>query len=272
MVTASIVLFHTPGELLEKVARSYSPDAGHKLYLIDNSETRSKLAEKMAGENVEYIFNGKNMGYGRAHNIGIEKAIAEKADYHVILNPDLEFDPSLVPELARYADRHGDVACMMPKVLDPGGETQYLCKLLPCPSDLFFRRFMSRFGIAKRKDDRYALKGFGYDRIINPPCLSGCFMFMRTSVLEKSGIRFDGRFFMYCEDFDLVRRLHRVGKTIYYPYVSVIHRHGRESYKNGRMLRIHMASAFKYFNKYGWFFDRERKRMNEEILRETGLL
>ncbi|RHK17822.1 glycosyltransferase family 2 protein, partial [Bacteroides fragilis] len=35
-----------------------------------------------------YLFNGTNLGYGAAHNIGIKKAIEEKVDYHVVINPD----------------------------------------------------------------------------------------------------------------------------------------------------------------------------------------
>lgn len=272
MVTASIVLFHTPKELLEKAAGSYAPASGRKLYLIDNSNEKSVFAEKMANKNIEYIFNNENLGYGKAHNIGIRKAISDRSDYHVVLNPDLEFDSSLISELCRYADRHEDVAYMLPKVLGPDGETQHLCKLLPYPSDLFLRRFLPDFKLARHKNDKYVLKGFGYDKIINPPCLSGCFMFMRTSVLETYQILFDDRFFMYCEDFDLIRRLHRVGKTIYYPYASVVHRHGRASYKNGRMLKAHIISACRYFNKYGWFFDSERKKMNDKILKEAGLV
>ena len=73
---------------------------------------------------------------------------------------------------------------------------------------------------------------------------------------------------MYCEDFDLIRRLHRVGKTLYYPEVSIIHNHAQESYKNIRQLLMHIKSAILYFNKWGWFFDKERKEMNKKILDE----
>ena len=75
---------------------------------------------------------------------------------------------------------------------------------------------------------------------------------------------------MYCEDFDLMRRLHRVAKTLYYPNVQIIHDHQKESYKSRKMLIAHIKSAMRYFGKYGWWFDRERREMNERVLRETG--
>ena len=36
------------------------------------------------------------------------------------------------------------------------------------------------------------------------------------------------------------------------------------------MLFAHIQSAVKYFNKFGWFFDAERERMNTQILREIA--
>lgn len=264
MITASIVLYNSRPEMVSQVIESYQPNDSRILYIIDNSVVRT--GEYLNLNNVEYIHNEKNLGYGMAHNIGIERAIELGSDYHIVLNPDISFESSIIDELIMYANAHEDVVYMLPKVLYPNGELQYLCKLLPTPFDLFFRRFFPQVGIFKKWDDRYTLKQFGYDRIINPPCLSGCFMFMRVSTLRDINLRFDHRFFMYCEDFDLIRRLHRVGKTVFYPNVQIIHSHEKLSYKNLNMLIEHIKSACKYFNKYGWIFDKERTQMNEKIL------
>jgi len=194
--------------------------------------------------------------------------MAISSDYHVVLNPDLIFEPSVIDSLVKYANNHSDVVYMLPKVVYPDGKIQYLCKLLPTPFDLIFRRFLPQIGFIKRRNDLYELRFFGYNKIINPPCLSGCFMFMRTSTLEKYNLFFDENFFMYCEDFDLMRRLHRIGKTIFYPDVTIIHNHNHGSYKNKKMLMMHIRSACKYFNKYGWLFDTERRTLNKKILKE----
>lgn len=99
------------------------------------------------------------------------------------------------------------------------------------------------------------------------PYLSGCFMFIRTKVLEKVGL-FDERFFMYLEDTDLSRRIHKISKTIYYPYVHIYHEYGKGSYKNLKLLKYHIDSAIKYFNKWGWFFDKERDFINKTTLKK----
>ncbi|WP_449437244.1 glycosyltransferase family 2 protein [Pedobacter steynii] len=90
-------------------------------------------------------------------------------------------------------------------------------------------------------------------------------MFIRTDVLLNSGI-FDERYFMYLEDYDLGRRIHKFAKTVFYPGVTVIHGHAKESYKNGDLFKIHMQSAIRYFNKWGWFFDSDRNKFNQKVL------
>lgn len=266
MITASIVLYNTKIDDLKTVIKSYNPSANRLLYLIDNSEERPEYISVLVNDCVKYIRNEKNLGYGAGHNIGIKKAFEKGADYHVILNPDISFDSAAIDKIVKYADADRDIAYIMPKVVNPSGEIQYLCKLLPTPFDLIFRRFFPNVGLIRKVNERYILKNFDYNSIINPPCLSGCFMFLRTKTLQENDLLFDERFFMYCEDFDLIRRIHRISKTIYYPEVTIVHNHARESYKSRKMLLLHIKSAIKYFNKYGWIFDRERKRMNADAI------
>ena len=90
----------------------------------------------------------------------------------------------------------------------------------------------------------------------------------RLSTLKEYNLFFDDRYFMYCEDFDLIRRIHRVSKTIYYPNVTIVHNHTQGSYKNRKLLKEHIKSAIRYFNKFGCFFDKERSVMNKKILKE----
>lgn len=271
MLTASIVLFNTPKVQLDRLLSSImQSNCVSQLYIIDNSPNdKFRILEKTIPV-VRYIHNA-NLGYGAAHNIAIKEAIEEGSDYHVVLNPDVYFSKEVLPALLQYMDEHSDTVYLLPKVLYPNGDIQYLCKLLPTPLDLIFRRFFPG-KLAEKQNYKYTLRQSGYDKIINPPCLSGCFMFLRVETLRKYQLFFDESFFMYCEDFDLMRRLHRVGKTIFFPNVSIIHDHGKESYKNKKMLLTHIKSACTYFNKYGWFFDKERRCMNSKIIAEIESL
>lgn len=267
MITASVVLYNTDSEqfnmLLECVKKS---EVVSKFFVIDNSPIKRREISQL-WDKIEYIEH-ENTGYGSSHNIAIKKSLEVGADYHVVLNPDIRFEPNVLLELTNYMSENQDVGYILPKVVYPNGELQYLCKLLPTPSDLIFRRFLTKTKKTEEKNDRYVLKQSGYDKIMNPPCLSGCFMFLNCKILKEHSLYFDDRFFMYFEDFDLMRRIHRVSKTIFYPNVSIIHDHAKESYKSKKMLIQHIKSAIKYFNKWGWIFDKERNEMNKRILDE----
>ena len=269
-LSASIVLYNTKIDELKRVIDSYFTYPGEKqLFLVDNSPSDSlkEIVKIYPNNNIYYIFNNENMGYGKAHNIAIKKSIEQNLPYHIILNPDIIIEKNTLEKLTNYMEQHPEVGNIMPKIIYPDGELQYLCKLLPSPIDLIFRRFIP---IKKWKDainERYELHSFGYDKIKNIPNLSGCFMFLRTEALKKVGL-FDENIFMYLEDIDLNRRIHSKYKTIYYPDAIVIHEHQKESYKNRKLLKAHIQSAIYYFNKYGWLFDKERTAINKNVLKD----
>jgi hypothetical protein len=166
-------------------------------------------------------------------------------------------------------DAHADVGHLMPRVLYPNGEIQYLCKLLPYPTDLFIRRFLPE-SWSKKRMQIFEMRNTEYSEIMDVPYLSGCFMLLRTEAIKKVGI-FDERFFMYPEDIDLTRRIGQHFRTIFYPEVSVTHHHARSSYINFRMLFIHSWNLIKYFNKWGWIFDKERKKINQQLIKHLSL-
>ena len=151
----------------------------------------------------------------------------------------------------------------MPRVLHPAGTQQYLAKRLPTPLDVFGRRFLPSWLMARR-NRRYELRDMDLLRPVNAPYLSGCFMMLRTTAAVDAGL-FDERFFMYPEDIDLTRRIHRNYLTLYYPEWTIVHAHARDSYKNKHMLRIHIQNMCRYFNKWGWLFDRERRQFNANL-------
>jgi glycosyltransferase, family 2 len=271
-LSASIVLYKTKTEDLKKVIDSYFAYQGEKqLFLVDNSpsDELKNVITMYPNNDIYYIFNNANMGYGKAHNIAIRKSIEQGLPYHIILNPDIIIEKGALEKLTDYMEQHPEVGNIMPKITYPNGELQYLCKLLPRPIDLIFRRFLPWEKIRNKINERYELRFFNYNEIMNIPNLSGCFMFLRTKALEKVGL-FDENIFMYIEDIDLNRRIHNVYRTIYYPKATVIHEHQKESYKSKKLLKAHIKSAIYYFNKYGWFFDKERTNINKKTIKEIN--
>lgn len=267
LISASIVLYKNPDvhNTIESLLNTPLPI---KLYLIDNSPTNQlekEFSSYSTNNNVHYIFNDNNIGFGAAHNIALKKVI-DTSNFHLVLNPDVVFEPTVIPALLEYMVKNEDVGLVMPKVLYPDGSLQYLCKLMPTPVDLIFRRFLPG-ALMQKRSNLFELRFTGYNKEMEVPYLSGCFMFLRVAALKKAGL-FDDRFFMYPEDIDLTRRIHAYYKTMFFPHVHIVHEHGKGSYKNIRLLRIHIVNMIKYFNKWGWFFDKQRKETNKKILKQ----
>ena len=267
-VSASIVLYKSSTETRKSILDFLNTNLLVQLFLVDNSPTsqlENELADLLIDKRVTYIFNNKNLGYGAGHNVAIRQ-ILNISTYHLVLNPDVSFEKGTIEKLVDFAEKNTGIGLLTPKVLYPNGTVQHVCKLLPTPFDLLFRRFLP-ISFTKKRMEIFELHKSGYDRIFQAPYIHGCFMFIRTAALKKVGL-FDERFFMYPEDIDLTRRIHQHYKTVFYPEVEIVHAHARESYKSFKLLYIHIINMIKYFNKWGWFFDDERKRVNKKILKQ----
>lgn len=255
--------------IVEAVMRSKCVE---RFYIIDNSG-ETALKEELAAEfpSIEYI-PSENHGFGFAHNIAIRRAMARGARVHAVVNPDIDFAPSTLEAIERYFEETPDLGLVMPKTVYPDGEMQYNAKLLPTPLDSFGRRFLPKSWTAKR-NARYELRHVDHDKAFDCGYLCGCFLVFRLACLAEVGL-FDERFFMYPEDIDISRRIY--GSTNwrarYWPKATVIHAHEKASYKSGRMLKIHILNMIKYYCKWGWFFDAERRRINREVLKATAAL
>lgn len=280
MITASIVTYNNNLLDLEGILHSLLISPVQKVWIVDHSDDFDGLEEELEEykrKDEEYIKHGErgfsleyirqaNRGYGAGHNVALHKALEEGSRYHLVVNPDVWFGAEVIPALWCLMEKDETVAQVMPKVLFLNGSVQRLAKMLPTPVDLFGRFFLPSRLISHR-NERFELRQSGYDKVMNVPYLSGCFMFFRMSALESEGF-FDERYFMYIEDADLTRRLHAKYKTLFYPAVSIYHRFSRLSYHKWRLSIVHMLSVVKYFNKWGWIYDSGRRRYNKRLLKE----
>jgi GT2 family glycosyltransferase len=266
-ISCSIVCYHNAPEQIAQVLASVAASGIQvDLYVVDNSatDTLSKIARQFGAT---YIHLPQNPGFGAGHNVALLEAFKKNAEFHLVLNPDIRFGEDVIPQLVAYLQQHSEIGLVMPGIFYPDGKQQHLCKLLPNPVDLMIRRlFPTLFRLSGRLAS-YEMHASGYDKVMDVPALSGCFMLMRTSILRKTG-GFDDRFFMYMEDVDLSRRIGRVSRTVYFPFVSVIHDYGKGSYKSLKLLYYHARSAILYFNKWGWFSDAEKQRANRAALQK----
>jgi GT2 family glycosyltransferase len=236
------------------------------IYIIENSPLPRFKALAAMDPRIFYA-HVENNGFGAAHNIALRKALQDPEGFHLIMNPDVFWSGSVPEILTGYLASNPDVGMVAPRVYYPDGDLQYTCRMLPTPFDLILKRFLPKRFFKKRRE-RYLLAHHDHTHPINCPYLQGSFLLFRNKALLDCGI-FDEQFFMYPEDIDITRRIHERWKTIYFPSVSIVHFHQAASRTDYHMLQIHLTNMIKYFNKWGWWFDKKRRLYNKRLLEEV---
>lgn len=270
MYSASIVLYKNDyNEVRDLIKNLLSFHKGElRIFLIDNSPSDElKILVNDAEENIEYIHNPLNPGFGAAHNVALQKASDHNFLYHFIVNPDVSFRGDVIGPMISYMNDNEDIGMMMPQILNTDGTVQNLPKLLPSPFSVFMRKLKWPDFIYSKFINNYELRFVPRDLIYSAPILSGCFTLLRMSAVKEIG-SYDDKFFMYFEDWDLSRRMHQKYKTLYFPAVSVTHGYESGANKNKKLFKIFINSAITYFNKWGWFYDKERLAVNRAALKQ----
>jgi GT2 family glycosyltransferase len=263
ILTISIVLYNHKISMVENLLKCINRlTINYRVYIIDNSNTKIFTSYKFH-ENIVYVKTNKNLGFGAGHNIAIDK-VKDISNYHLILNPDITFENTVIENLIHKLSNNMNYGIVMPKILYPNKSLQICAKLLPSPFNLITRRLFPK----SKYLFNYELRLYNYEKIIEAPFLSGCFMLCRTDILSKIG-GFDDKLFLYMEDVDLCRRINLNGyKTIVYPFEYVIHDHEYKPLMISNTLKYFLKSAFYYFNKWGWFIDNDRNILNRRTLRQ----
>lgn len=271
MITASLVLYKSKPSEVERVLGCVENSIIDKVYVIDNSPSDVlKDIVLSTTPKAVYIYGQGNVGFGEGNNIALKRAIELKSLYHIVLNPDIIFKTDDILQLSIFMDKHLGVGCVKPALTHVDGSFNASVLALPSPFVTFGRRLLPEI-MTKKLNNRFELRDCDLNEIREVPNMSGSFLFIRTNILERIGL-FDERYFMYFEDFDLVRRIHHESKIVYYPKVSIIHAHKAEHKFNKKLLVISIRSAIKYFNKWGWIFDSERKRWNRECRLSSSII
>lgn len=250
-ITASIVLYNEDLEELTKTINSFlSVPSEKKLYLIDNT-IEKRFKNIFQDKRIDYIAVGNNIGFGAGHNVILNK-IKNQSQFHLILNPDVQFKSTLIPNLIAELKKDKTLAMIAPKVLFPNGEHQYSCRRYPRFMELIARRFKFLKPLFKST----VFKGKYQDKDLSIPFyaeyLAGCFhLYKTTDFVQLNG--FDERYFLYMEDVDICKKIDEMGKKkLYYPKEEIKHVLKQGSSKNIKLLLRHSFSAFKYFLKWGF--------------------
>lgn len=229
-----------------------------QIIVVDNGST-DRSPEMVAQDypEVELICSQVNLGFAAANNLGFQSA---RGRYVVLLNSDAFLSNGALEHSVRHMDENSKAGLAGGRLVGRDGSWQPSARKFPSLLD----DLIVRSGLAARfPRSRF----FGrFDRTWASPLepaevdwVPGAYSIIRSEALNAVG-PFDPRFFLYCEEVDLCKRLRKAGYSIWYwPDILVTHIGGESSRQMGQlqMSRVgaqltlwRMRSTLLYYRKH----------------------
>jgi len=205
-----------------------------EIFVVDNNSNDGSVEMvQQKFPHIQLIANKKNVGFSTANNQAIKLA---QGEYILLLNPDTVVGEKTFAEVVDFMDKTPDAGGLGINMIDGTGRFLPESKRgFPSPAVAFYKTFgfSSLFPKSKRFN-RYHLGYLDKDKNAEVDVLSGAFMLLRKTTLDKIGL-LDETFFMYGEDIDLSYRIVKSGyKNYYFATDKIIHYKG-ESTKKGSL-------------------------------------
>lgn len=206
-VTAVVVTYQsadTLGDLLSSARRCHAAGAMECVFVDNDSKDGTLSILEAQRDWAEVILTGKNNGFGRGCNIGLERV---KTPYTLFLNPDAQIEPDALEAMVAFMDSHPKVGISGPATLCgyPDGKQNYQATSdLPTPWTIL-RAAMP------------LIETNNHHRVIQPgsePFPTGWIcgaVFMIRTDLARQLQGFDPRYFLYWEEMDLCHRAADLG-------------------------------------------------------------
>lgn len=237
-------------QCLHSVNRSVC-DFEFDIFVVDNQssdDSLQMLRDKFP--KVKLIANAENFGFSKANNQAIK---VSNAEYILLLNPDTIIQEDTLQKCIDKMEEDIAIAGLGVKMVDGAGNFLPESKRgFPSPLAAFAKMSgLSKIFPKSKTFGQYHLTYLDNNKNHEIEVLSGAFMVLRKSVLDKIGL-LDEDYFMYGEDIDLSYRIIKAGyKNYYLANTSIIHFKG-ESTKKGSLnyIKVFYNAMLIFSNKH----------------------
>jgi N-acetylglucosaminyl-diphospho-decaprenol L-rhamnosyltransferase len=244
-VDVAIVSFNSRGQLRQGVTPLLE-SPGIRVIVVDNASTDQSV-KSVADLSLTMIPLPENMGFAYASNVAWR---AGSAPFVLFLNPDARIDSAslaLLVGVLRDDERAGAVA---PMIRHTDGSLDYSLRRFPRLRSTYARAlFLHRLFPRAPWVDEVVRNESAYVASTSPEWVSGACILVRRSVLETLG-GLDERFFLYCEDIDLCRRIWSAGWEIRFEPRALAWHDGGASAPRAALLSRLAVSRILYAKKH----------------------
>jgi GT2 family glycosyltransferase len=206
----------------------------YKVVVVDNGSVDGSvpvIRQRFPG--VTIIENGENLGYAGGNNVGLRYAMAQGADYALLLNNDTVVDPAFLRILVDAAEADPAVGVAGPTIYyherpdviwSAGGAIDWQ------------RGGSTRMvGLDERDEGQFGAEPRTVDFV------TGCAMLIRRTVMEKAGL-LDERFFAYYEETEWCVRVARAGyKILHIPLARMWHKISPSAQADSPLVHYYMT-------------------------------
>ena len=244
-VDAVLVSYNSSRHLRESVA-PLTEIEGVRVFVTDNASADGSVAS-LADLPTDVLALTENRGFGAGCNAGWRRG---DSPFVLFLNPDATLDEQSLRALVSVLEDDEHVGLVAPRILEPDGSLAFSQRRFPRLRSTYARAlFLHRLFARAAWTDELVRDPAVYERQTSPDWVSGACMLVRRSVLEQIG-GFDERFFLYCEDKDLCRRIRAAGHDVRFEPGATARHHGGASAPRAGLLPVLARSRVAYARKH----------------------
>lgn len=225
MDVSFIIVNYNTKELTAKAIGSiykYAQNLNFEIFLIDNNSTDGslKFLEKKFPK-VKFIANHQNIGFGRANNQGMEKAVGE---YLFIFNSDAYLIDDSLQKLIKRAGEIKNLGAISPLILNVDKTIQQSGGFFPTLTKVFWwMSFVDDLPFGLMLNPYHIDHDSFYAKERELDWLTGAALIIPRSVYNKVG-GFDENIFMYGEDIEICQKMKRAKFKVYFsPLSRLVH-------------------------------------------------
>ncbi len=228
--------------------RATSYQNSHVLLVANGSPNGDSAQLATEFPEVEVLTLDRNYGFAGGCNRGMEKALADQADFIWLLNNDAIAKPESIEHLVKAAIANPEAGALGAIVLEGHSSTAEEAGL----GEINFKKaktYLRKTGQDKSGSQTSSKQEKG---LYSCSWLSGSNLLLRSSALSKVGL-FDERYYLYFEDVELCKRLTDAGFKCLLVPGSTIEHEGNASTQGGLSLwrsYYHSRNRLLFFMQY----------------------